>query len=136
LLQRRVFTADRLLRFGMPNQYFCPLCRRNLETPAHLFAECPWAREVWDRTAGLFACPAIRQPDGDDRALSWAVSKLAGSDRRAASLTILVAWEIWRERNRRVFCNKEMSVPSLVRLITDEASSWVLAGARHLVRGE
>jgi hypothetical protein len=46
LLQRRVFTADRLLRFGMPNQYFCPLCRRILETPAHLFAEYPWSRGV------------------------------------------------------------------------------------------
>ncbi|XP_071678625.1 uncharacterized protein [Lolium perenne] len=46
LLQHRIFTADRLLRFGMPNQYFCPLCQRNLETPAHLFAERPWARQV------------------------------------------------------------------------------------------
>ncbi|XP_071681490.1 uncharacterized protein [Lolium perenne] len=46
LLQRRVFTTDRLLRFGMPNQYFCPLCRRILETPAHLFAEYPWSRGV------------------------------------------------------------------------------------------
>jgi predicted amidophosphoribosyltransferase len=135
-MQRRIFTADRLLRFGMQNQYFCPLCRRNLETPAHLFAECPWARQVWERTALLFHCPAIGAPDGDDRALSWAVTKLAASDKRAASLIILVAWEIWRERNRRVFCNKELTVSGLTHLIADEANSWVLAGARHLVRRE
>jgi hypothetical protein len=136
LMQRRIFTADRLLRFGMQNQYFCPLCWRNLETPAHLFAECPWARQVWERTALLFHCPAIGAPDGDDRALSWAVTTLEASDKRAASLIILVAWEIWRERNRRVFCNKELTVSGLTHLIADEANSWVLAGARHLVRRE
>jgi hypothetical protein len=135
-MQRRIFTADRLLRFRMPNQYFCPLCRRNLETPAHIFAECPWARQVWERSAALFRCPVIREPDGDDLALSWVVSKLVGADRRAASITTLVAWEIWRERNRRVFCDKELSVSGLVHLISDEANSWVLAGARHLVRRE
>ncbi|XP_071677009.1 uncharacterized protein [Lolium perenne] len=136
LMQLRIFTVDRLLRFWMPNQYFCPLCRQNLETPVHLFAECPWARQVWERSASLFCCPAIRKPAGDDLAPSWVVSKLAGADRRAASITTLVAWEIWRERNRCVFCNKELSVSGLVHLISDEANSWVLAGARHLVRRE
>jgi hypothetical protein len=89
-MQRWIFTADRLLRFGMPNQYFCPLCRRNLETPTHLFTECPWARKVWERTALLLHCSAIRAPDGDDLTLSWIASKLAASDKHATSLIILL----------------------------------------------
>jgi hypothetical protein len=32
MLQNRIWTADRLLMREWPNQYFCPLCRRNLET--------------------------------------------------------------------------------------------------------
>jgi hypothetical protein len=84
----------------------------------------------------LFHCPAIGAPDGDDLALSWVASKLAATNKRAASLIILVAWKIWRERNRRVVCNKELSVSGLIHLISDEANSSVLAGARHLVRRE
>jgi hypothetical protein len=49
-----------------------------------------------------------------------------------ASLTLLVVWEIWKERNARVF-RKKMS-PSFVILdaIKCEARLWVLAGAKRL----
>jgi hypothetical protein len=70
LLQRRIFTADRLLRFDMPNQYLCPLCRRNLETLAHMFTECPWLRQAWERTAHTFSYPAIASPAVNDLALA------------------------------------------------------------------
>jgi hypothetical protein len=47
LLQGRIWTADRLLRWGWKNDYFYPLCIRNLETVLHLFMECPVAHQVW-----------------------------------------------------------------------------------------
>jgi hypothetical protein len=37
LLQNRIWTADRLLAREWPNQYFCPLYRRNLEMAGRLF---------------------------------------------------------------------------------------------------
>jgi hypothetical protein len=46
LLQSRIWMADRLLLMEWPNDYFCPLCRRNLEISIHLFQECPYARQV------------------------------------------------------------------------------------------
>jgi hypothetical protein len=52
------------------------------------------------------------------------------TDRKGAqSLTMLASWEIWRERNRRVFQHEELSIVALVRRIRDEASCWKLAGA-------
>jgi hypothetical protein len=36
MLQKRVWTADRLMQRQWPNKYFCPLCIRNLEAIAHL----------------------------------------------------------------------------------------------------
>ncbi|KAK1609446.1 hypothetical protein QYE76_033119 [Lolium multiflorum] len=44
--QNRLLTADRLLARRWPNSYFCPLCRRSLETALHLLVECPWARRA------------------------------------------------------------------------------------------
>lgn len=46
MLQNRVWTAAWLLIRGWPNEYFCPLCVRNLETIFHLLHECPFARQV------------------------------------------------------------------------------------------
>jgi hypothetical protein len=48
LLQNRVWTADRLLLREWPNNYFCSLCWRNLETAAHLFVECPELICLWN----------------------------------------------------------------------------------------
>ena len=49
-----------------------------------------------------------------------------------ASLALLVTWEIWNERNARIFNNKHS--PSFVILdrIKREARMWVTAGAKRL----
>ncbi|XBI10029.1 hypothetical protein VPH35_137430 [Triticum aestivum] len=48
------------------------------------------------------------------------------------SLQMLICWEIWNERNARVFRNKA-SLPSRVAAsIKDEAKTWVVVGARLL----
>jgi hypothetical protein len=48
------------------------------------------------------------------------------------TLTLLVNWEIWNERNRRIFQHKELSTGSLLAKIKEEAKTWSRAGARHL----
>ncbi len=48
------------------------------------------------------------------------------------TLMLLVAWEIWNERNRRTFQQKELSATSLLAKIKEEAKTWALAGARSL----
>jgi hypothetical protein len=49
-----------------------------------------------------------------------------------ASLTLLIVWEIWNERNARVFRNKQF--PSLIILdkIKVEARLRMIAGAKKL----
>jgi hypothetical protein len=48
------------------------------------------------------------------------------------SAIILITWEIWKERNARVFNNKEQSPPAIFQKIKDESANWVLAGAKRL----
>jgi hypothetical protein len=54
-----VWTAARLLIRQWPNEYFCQLCVRNLETATHLFVECPIAKTVWDRVAQWGRLPSL-----------------------------------------------------------------------------
>ena len=49
-----------------------------------------------------------------------------------ASLTLLVVWEIWNERNARVFNKKFASPVVILEKIKREARMWVTAGAKHL----
>jgi hypothetical protein len=46
MLQNRIWTTDRLLLREWPNDYFCPLCRQNLETMCHLFQKCSVSHQI------------------------------------------------------------------------------------------
>jgi hypothetical protein len=48
------------------------------------------------------------------------------------TLTLLVNWEIWNERNRRTFQHKELPALTLLAKIKEEAKTWGLAGAKNL----
>ena len=138
LLEDRVWTAARLQRRHWPNQYLCPLCRRNLETAFHLFAECPFSHHVWDAIGDWLQLANFKttlRTDTDDIA-KWFES-LTDSSRTARSkgtrsLAILVCWAIWKQRNARIFENKEKTEQRLIAEIKDEVPLWIAAGAKDL----
>jgi hypothetical protein len=138
LLQNRVWTADGLLARQWKNEYFCPLCRRNLETACQLFLECPFSRCVWIETSSWLSLPQLNP-------LSWRATwglqdwseYVAGSlsfdkDKGGRSMVILVCWIIWRERNARIFEAKERPVQSIIAEVKEEAHLWSTAGANGI----
>ncbi|KAF8711392.1 hypothetical protein HU200_029423 [Digitaria exilis] len=48
-------------------------------------------------------------------------------------MIVLIPWMIWNKRNNRVFNNNTMSARHLFNLIIDEATTWSLAGYRHIL---
>ena len=46
------------------------------------------------------------------------------------SMIHMVAWDIWEERNRRVFQQREMTTAQLIRIVREEINLWNLAGAK------
>lgn len=45
---------------------------------------------------------------------------------------MLIMWELWKERNARVFETRESSTISLFAKIKEEANAWIMVGSRHL----
>ncbi|RLM64314.1 hypothetical protein C2845_PM16G24120 [Panicum miliaceum] len=50
------------------------------------------------------------------------------------SLCALVCWQLWKERNARLFRGAETTPSLLLRSIEVEGDNWILAGCEHLGR--
>jgi hypothetical protein len=128
------------MRRQWPNCYFCPLCIRHLETAQHLFLECPFARLLWASIAAWPHCSGLAPRTWSSQTSmtdTWAAMIKATEDMHWGgdqSLIILVNWELWKERNNRVFKDKPSSLRYLIQLIREEAGVWALAGAKKLRR--
>uniref|UniRef100_A0ACD5UP75 Uncharacterized protein n=1 Tax=Avena sativa TaxID=4498 RepID=A0ACD5UP75_AVESA len=49
-----------------------------------------------------------------------------------ASLAMLVSWDVWKDRNDRVFRNHYSTIPMVVSRIKEEVMLWAKAGAKPL----
>jgi hypothetical protein len=47
-------------------------------------------------------------------------------------MIMLTAWELWRERNNRVFNRSSRAPEEVFRAVQDEARMWIRAGNRGL----
>ena len=134
MLHRRLWTADRRLRHGLPSHTTCPLCDGAPETATHLVISCPFSGLVWREILSRCGIAAL-VPNGDSFPVWWQQARLRlGKSRRKGfdSLVLLLTWKLWLERNSRVFEGKRSTVPALCSSIANEAHLWKLAGATGL----
>jgi hypothetical protein len=137
LMQNRVWTADRLQKRGWPNCGLCPLCKQVTESACHLFVNFRYTIRLWSHIRVWIGNPNIQPNLWAGQTLEhWWTTMTGGatSNRKVvASLTLLVTWELWNERNVRVFRSKHMSPLVLFeKKIKSEARLWVYAGAKRL----
>ncbi|KAF8688277.1 hypothetical protein HU200_042330 [Digitaria exilis] len=123
LVQCKILTADKLLKRNWPCNPMCPLCDQEPESAEHLILNCVYAKEVWIRmsqeTGGLLQVPLHGLSMEE-----WWNSNLQGREKkqqiRRASLMIYTAWNLWRERNWRIFDAVYMLPAWVVQMIKDE----------------
>jgi hypothetical protein len=144
ILQNRVWTADRLHRRGWPNCGNCLLCNSAPETAAHLMFKCRYSRRVWSTVKdwlGLHDFEPSEWDNFEDVKTWWLhiVHAHPGRRKAVATLVMLVSWELWNERNARVFKHKSSMATATLDRIKFEARSWSFAGAKflgHLMPGD
>ena len=102
-----------------------------------MLSECRYTRRIWQLAAEWIGYPELNpnrwRPR--DNALSWwlNISTTTVVPKKAVrSLTILISWEVWKERNNRVFNQKETPPTRLLEKIKAEAAFWATAGAKNL----
>jgi hypothetical protein len=107
----RCWTADRLVKKGMPHPQNCLLCDREEETLNHLLVSCVFSWKVW---FNILRCVGLQHlvPSHENSSFeNWwervntvpIGSEYKGPNKGLNSLIILGAWAIWNHRNRFVF---------------------------------
>lgn len=113
LVHEKVLTADNLQIRGWPHQDHCLLCDGPLETCVHLSLLCPFAIAVWSQilTWENFDSHLIQSIHDHVHLSSWwkeAAAKVTKEERRRFNgLVIYASWNLWKERNRRIFNNAQ-----------------------------
>ena len=111
MAREKILTADNLQKRGWPHQDRCALCNGPLETCLHLALLCPFTRAVWNLILHWehFDASIILSAEDPTHLISWweeVQSKITKDDRkRFNGLVIYTVWNIWKERNRRIFTN-------------------------------
>jgi hypothetical protein len=134
-LHGRLWTAERQKRHGLQQSAACVLCDQADEFANHLLASCVFVREIWHwllaRVGFLHLCP-----DANSSLVDWWLQARAQAPnpfrRGFDTLVLLVSWEVWKERNRRMFENLSRTPAEVLALIRNEGDSWIAAGFRSL----
>ncbi|OVA05639.1 Reverse transcriptase zinc-binding domain [Macleaya cordata] len=121
----KVNTVDRLQRCGAITVNRCYMCKSGLETIHHLLFTCNAANQIWAFFLQQFtvswtfpktvmecftswSCP-VKTPRGK---LIWEIQFFA------------ITWGIWKERNRRVFRDKEETIEEIILDIKAMVFRW------------
>lgn len=128
VLWNRCWTSDHLQKRGLPHPDSCPLCDQADEDINHLVLSCVFSREVWFLILSCIGLGHLAPSGEHERFQHWwrQASRGLGKDLRMAfnTMVILVAWEIWKHRNRVVFDEERPHVQSLIGVNKDEAHAW------------
>lgn len=106
-IQERLNTTDRLVSWGLNVDNGCKLCGSGNESHSHLFFECSYSTEIWQKIKSKngISSPACSLKE----VMDWYVNHVKGKS--FASLVLkcslaAVVYHIWLERNQRIFQNK------------------------------
>ncbi|GAB2299073.1 hypothetical protein Dimus_038550 [Dionaea muscipula] len=102
----RLYTRDRLCRFGMGVDDSCVLCEVCTESMAHLFFQCSFVQQVI-RLINQELMIGWRVRSWEE-CQAWIASNAQGKSRKARNLRGIfysAIQGVWWKRNRRIFAN-------------------------------
>jgi len=129
LFQDRLPTKDNLLCHGVIDQAsrLCVSGCGSLESSHHLFLHCNFFGSVWHcihRWLGLSVATPFQVSDHLNQfSYTGGTTKVHRSILQVIWFTVV--WEIWKERNNRLFNVKECSVNQVVDKIKSLAFTWL-----------
>ena len=129
LAQRKCLTWENLRKRGFQGPSICVLCLHNEECISHLFFLCPFSREIWHRWWEAWGHGCIHADSLIDFWESLGRPPAKTSFLQVAWLIgpVFILWNLWLERNRRVFCDVKTGSSKLWKLILNRLQETIYA---------
>nr|TKW29087.1 hypothetical protein SEVIR_3G373000v2 [Setaria viridis] len=96
-----------------PCNIVCSLCQGALEIAMHLSIQCPFALQVWRLIYNWVTDVAVMPMANFSIQEWWSLSLSAG-------ILTYTAWNLWKERNRRIFEGTRCTPMQVFHLIKEE----------------
>lgn len=110
-------------------QLICCLCTCAFEDTNHLFNECPYVRQVWSLVCRFQNFGPASASIPSDISTWWAEISHAGSKEQVRSIKgalLTTWWNIWLERNKRIFQNSSSPELSIALQIKHDIDLRIL----------
>jgi hypothetical protein len=124
----RIQMVDNLTVKGCPNEPTCSLCFCQEESTAHLLTQCNFTEALWNMFANLYHLPNFLVMNTMEAPLGWVNTLIStgASEGKRKRLGLLLAfwWQVWKERNRRIFVDQEHSTLQVFLLLQDRLNSF------------
>lgn len=123
ILHQKALTADNFLKRHWPCHWICCLCRSAFEDANHLAKECPFFVWVWNKICHWQGHNAFSLHNSYSTLTDWweelcKIKPLATRKRILGDL-LITWWNIWLERNQRIFCQSVQSESQVASLIKE-----------------
>nr|XP_016478967.1 PREDICTED: uncharacterized protein LOC107800323 [Nicotiana tabacum] len=120
-IQDRLATKERLARWGLVDETLCTMCHRNNETMHHLFFDCDYSNEIWQKLLSWQGVMKRKKQWKEE--VQWAEKKAAGKSAGAEIYRMVLTatvYHIWQARNSIIFQKKQVNAQSIVKTIVQE----------------
>jgi hypothetical protein len=109
---------------------WCVMCKKHGESVDHFLLHCDMDRVVWSSFYRLFGVEWVMPSSVLDVLSGWSSLLGRGSVSRIwKKVPLCVLWDLWRERNARLFEDVEVSVGALCRNMLNMLYLWVAANS-------
>jgi len=127
LFQNQLPTKDNLFRRNVIDNNLCVSGCGSMETANHLFLHCSFFGSVWNCILYWVCLSMVAPFDVSDHYYQFFFCG-SGYQVRNNFLNIIwlaTIWEIWKERNNRIFKDKDYSIMRIVDKIKSLSFSWL-----------
>jgi hypothetical protein len=104
----------------------CQLCHSQPETAMHMLAQCSFTRQIWGQLANWIAITLLPPPH------QTSLHTGANAVFEAEQKFIYTVWNVWKERYRQIYDNKELNQAQLVIVIKLDVSQYTTARSKCL----
>ncbi|XP_059066274.1 uncharacterized protein LOC131857602 [Cryptomeria japonica] len=135
VLHEKILMGDRLKVIGIQGPNWCFLCKSEEETSNHLLYKCPFSEACWNWYLDMVGLSLAKNETLKDFLIAWPSSKSSKWSTLWIIRLAMIAWHIWKERNKRIFKEVERSLEAVregIKIAIEEVVNGKSLSARYV----